>query len=187
MSRKFRKQRRIKTFETEDHLLIAGVRDDGVALESTQCKRLFDLSGAVLESVLPTAQTEMEEQMNLKQVAIMQKISATNGKWFDAEIEKLDRWADDHRKSMKVALDELEENIRAGKREARLAPNLPEKLQIQQRVRQLESRHTEALLAYKEACRTIDAKKDTLLDETSNRLQQQAERQDLFLLRWRLV
>jgi hypothetical protein len=42
------------------------------------------------------------------------------------------------------------------------------------------------LLAYKEACATIDARKDTLLDETSKRLQQQAERQDLFLIRWSL-
>jgi hypothetical protein len=53
-------------------------------------------------------------------------------------------------------------------------------------VRQQEARHTEALLAYKEACATIDARKDTLLDETSKRLQQQAERQDLFLIRWSL-
>ena len=93
---------------------------------------------------------------------------------------KLDRWADDQRKSLKAAVEELEENIRAGKREARLAPNLPEKLQMQQRrIRQQETRHTEALLAYKEACATIDTRKDALLDETSQRLQQQAERQDL--------
>ena len=101
-------------------------------------------------------------------------------------MEKLDRWADDQRKSLKAAVEELEESIRAGKREARLAPNLPEKLQMQQRVRQQESRHTEALLAYKEACAAIDARKDALLDETSQRLQQQAERQDLFLIRWRV-
>ena len=101
-------------------------------------------------------------------------------------MEKLDRWADDQRKSLKAAVEELEESIRAGKREARLAPNLPEKLQMQQRVRQQEARHTEALLAYKEACATIDARKDALLDETSKRLQQQAERQDLFLIRWRV-
>jgi hypothetical protein len=50
----------------------------------------------------------------------------------------------------------------------------------------LEARHTEALLAYKEACTVIDSRKDALLDETSKRLQQQAERRDLFLIRWRV-
>ena len=84
--------------------------------------------------------------MDREQQAITQHLSQTNVKWFDAEIEKLDRWADDQRKSLKVTLEELEESIRAGKREARLAPNLPEKLQMQQRIRQLEARHTEALL-----------------------------------------
>ncbi len=132
------------------------------------------------------AEADLRARLDAEQEAITLQLSATNGKWFDVEMEKLDRWADDQRKSLKAAVEELEESIRAGKREARLAPNLPEKLQMQQRVRQQEARHTEALLAYKEACATIDARKDALLDETSQRLQQQAERQDLFLIRWRV-
>jgi hypothetical protein len=132
------------------------------------------------------AESDLRARLDAEQEAVTQQLSATNGEWFDVEMEKLDRWADDQRKSLKAAVEELEEGIRAGKREARLAPNLPEKLQIQQRVRQQEGRHTEALLAYKEACTAIDARKDALLDETSQRLRQQAERQDLFLIRWRV-
>ncbi len=176
----------IRTFDTEDHLLFAGIRDDGAPMEAAACKRLFDLPATAHQPVLPMAEGELRAGLDAEQEAVTQQLSATNGKWFDVEMEKLDRWADDQRKSLKAVVEELEEGIRAGKREARLAPNLPEKLQIQQRVRQHEARHTEALLAYKEACATIDARKDTLLDETSKRLQQQAEREDLFLIRWRV-
>jgi hypothetical protein len=156
-------------------------------MESDACKRLFDLPATVRQRVLPVAEADLRVQLDLEQQTITEHLSVTNGKWFDVEMEKLDRWADDQRKSLKAVVEDLEEGIRAGKREARMAPNLPEKLQIQQRVRQQEARHTEALLAYKEACATIDARKDTLLDETSKRLQQQAERQDLFLIRWKLM
>jgi superfamily II DNA or RNA helicase len=176
----------IRTFDTEDHLLFAGTQENGEPLEAAACKRLFDLSARVHQPVLPMAETDLRSRLDAEQQAVTQQLSATNGQWFDVEMEKLDRWADDQRKSLKAAVEELEESIRAGKRDARLAPNLPEKLQIQQQVRQQETRHTEALLAYKEACATIDARKDALLDETSKRLQQQAERQDLFLIRWRV-
>lgn len=176
----------LKTFDTEDHLLFAATQENGAPLEAAACKRLFDLPATAHQPVLPMAEADLRARLDVEQEAVTLQLSATNGKWFDAEMEKLDRWADDQRKSLKAAVEELEESIRAGKREARLAPNLPEKLQMQQRVRQQEARHTEALLAYKEACATIDARKDSLLDETSQRLQQQAERQDLFLIRWRM-
>ena len=176
----------IRTFDTEDHLLFAATEENGAPLEAAACKRLFDLPATSHQPVLPMAEADLRTRLDAEQEAVTLQLSATNGKWFDAEMEKLDRWADDQRKSLKAAVEELEESIRACKREARLAPNLPEKLQMQQRVRQQEGRHTEALLAYKEACATIDARKDSLLDETSQRLQQQAERQDLFLIRWRM-
>jgi superfamily II DNA or RNA helicase len=177
----------ISTFATEDHLLFAGRAEDGSAVDTDALKRLFDLPGTVHEAVLPMNAAELQVNMDEEQAVITQRLLESNGQWFDAEMEKLDRWADDQRKSLKADVEELEESIRAGKREARLAPNLPEKLQLQQRVRQQETRHTEALLAYKEACANIDTRKDILLDETSKRLQQQAERQDLFLIRWRVL
>ena len=176
----------IQTFDTEDHLLFAATDDAGTPLEADACKRLFDLPATAHQPVLPMSEAELRARVDGEQEAVTQRLSATNGKWFDVEMEKLDRWAEDQRKSLKADVEELEESIRAGKRDARLAPNLPEKLRLQQHVRQMEARHTDALLAYKEACATIDGRKDALLDETSKRLQQQAERQDLFLIRWRV-
>jgi hypothetical protein len=174
----------ISTFATEDHLLFAGLTEDGSPVDADALKRLFDLRGEVRQTVLPMNAAELQAAMDTEQAAITQRLSVSNGQWFDAEMEKLDRWADDQRKSLKAELDDLEESIRAGRREARLAPNLPAKLQLQQRVRQQETKHTQALLAYKEACASIDTRKDLLLDETSKRLQQQAQRQDLFFIRW---
>lgn len=68
------------------------------------------------------AEADLRARLDAEQEAVTLQLSATNGKWFDAEMEKLDRWADDQRKSLKAAVEELEESIRAGKREARQPP-----------------------------------------------------------------
>jgi hypothetical protein len=79
-----------------------------------------------------------------------------NGEWFDTEMEKLDRWAEDRRTSLKADLDELDESIKDAKKSARLAPNLPDKLEIQRRLRGLETKRDEAWRAYDAASRDVE-------------------------------
>jgi predicted nucleic acid-binding Zn-ribbon protein len=101
-------------------------------------------------------------------------------------MDKLDRWAEDRRASLKAELDELDEAIKETKKAARLAPNLPEKLERQRALRQLETKRTEAWKAFDEASQVIDRQKDVLLDEISSRLDQKLEQEPLFTLRWTL-
>jgi hypothetical protein len=57
---------------------------------------------------------------------------------------------------------------------------LPEKLERQRALRQLETKRTDAWKAFDEAAREIDRQKDALLDEISHRLQQKTEQVTLF-------
>ena len=66
-------------------------------------------------------------------------------------MDKLDRWAEDRRKSLKAALDELDTKIRETRKGARLAPNLPTKLDLQRQLRQLEATRNEAWKEFDEA------------------------------------
>ena len=43
-------------------------------------------------------------------------LSAKNGDWFDAEMDKLDRWAEDRRTALKAELDELDHTIKETKK-----------------------------------------------------------------------
>ena len=70
-----------------------------------------------------------------KQKALLEELEARNANWFEIEIDKLDHWADDRRTSLKVELDDLNEAIKENVKAARLAPNLPEKLEKQQALR----------------------------------------------------
>lgn len=96
------------------------------------------------------------------------------------------RCAEDRRASLKAELDELDATIKETKKAARLAPNLPEKLERQRALRQLEKKRTEAWKTFDDAAREIDKQKDVLLDEISRRLEQTLEQEPLFSLRWTL-
>jgi len=102
-------------------------------------------------------------------------------------MDKLDRWAEDRRAALKVELEELDQQIKETKKAARLAPNLPDKLERQRALRKLETRRDEAWRSYDEASRELDRQKDALLDEISRRLEQKTEQAMLFTLRWHLV
>ena len=128
----------VNALETEDHLILASVTDDGHSLDSAQCRRFFDLAGEEKgDAIVPGGMKAVLEEMTAKGTRVfLEAITARNGSWFESEMDKLDRWAEDRRSSLKTELDELDMAIKETKKAARLAPNLPEKLERQRALRQ---------------------------------------------------
>jgi hypothetical protein len=121
-----------------------------------------------------------------RQRELLEELTTRNGRWFDLEMDKLDRWAEDRRASLKATLNELDEALKTAKKAARVAATLPEKLERQREARVIEGKRDEAWRAFDQASREIDRQKDALLDEISQRLDQKLEQEPLFTLRWTL-
>jgi hypothetical protein len=179
----------VSALDTEDHLLLSGVTEEGEILDTAQCRRFFDLPGEEGRNAeLPAGiKAILDEVTARQQQELLDDIAAKNGQWFDIEMDKLDRWAEDRRTALKVELEELDLQIRETRKAARLAPNLPDKLERQRALRRLEAQRDEAWRSYDAASRKIDLQKDSLLDEISRRLQQQTAQELLFIVRWYLV
>jgi superfamily II DNA or RNA helicase len=179
----------VNAMETEDHLLFGGVTDTGQPLDDAQCRRLFDLPATVERTcTVPEAiAAAFADAHNRRQRALLEELATRNGRWFDVEMEKLDRWAEDRRTSLKAELTDLDDALKAAKKAARLAPTLPEKLERQREARVLEGKRDEAWRAFDQASREIDQQKDTLLDEISQRLEQKLEQEPLFSVQWQLT
>ncbi|MEW6338654.1 MAG: SNF2-related protein [Acidobacteriota bacterium] len=178
----------VSAMEAEDHLFFAGVADVGAPLDDTECRRLFDLPATVGALCEPpaTAGAALAAAQAQRERTLLEELSARNGRWFDLEMDKLDRWADDRRTSLKATLNELDDALKVAKKEARFAPTLPEKLERQREARNLEGKRDEAWRAFDDAAREIDRQKDALLDEIGKRLEQNVNRESLFAMRWRL-
>lgn len=180
---------RMNAIESEDHVVFAGMTDDGQVISTDQCRRLFDLDGAVVDEpslmVGQSVEDALNDQLTTRWKVLAEAIVKRDGAWFDVEMDKLDRWADDRRVSLKAELDDLEQKIKDRRRRARQAANIPEKLDQQRELRKLESQRDEAWRAYDQASREVERKKDDLLDDMGNRMKQRTEEERLFMVRWR--
>jgi hypothetical protein len=178
----------LSAIEPEDHLVLAGCLLDGTPLTEDQCRRLFDIPG-VPAGTAPAdqvPQTFLEDVSMMIRQELLADQAGRNGQWFDLEMDKLERWAEDRRTSLKSELADLDDQLKIARKAARQAPTLPEKLERQREIRTLEGRRDEAWRAFDAASRDVDRQKEAVLDEISRRLTQTTEYETLFILRWTL-
>lgn len=176
----------VKALETEDYVITVGITDDGKELDTEQARRMFNLpaeiTGGTRVSVggINTVYTRIKNKM-------LGDISERNAVFFEEEMDKLNRWAEDKRKSLKTTLKDYDDRIAELKKQARIAPNLPEKIEIQKKIRNLDKKRDDAWRQYDEAAREIERQKDALIDQVEARLQQEIEEENLFTIRWKLI
>jgi len=102
-------------------------------------------------------------------------------------MDKLDKWAEDKRNSLKLNLNKFDDQIKEYKRNARMAHNLPDKLSAQKKIRDLEKKRDAAWCEYDIAGRKIEKQKDDLIDIIEKKLSQKTTAENLFTIQWRLV
>ena len=180
----------VEAFEAQDHILFTASTDTGGALTDDQCRRLFSLTAEeelIAETLPASTQETMSQTLAAEKEAIIAALNLRNNEFFDAELDKLDRWGEDRRVSLKVKLGELEDSIKVIKRNARLAPNLPLKLKMERERRTLESDRETAWKEYDEAARDIEKRKDALIDDVEKKLSQHFNQKNLFTISWKLT
>ena len=180
----------VTAFETEDHIVLAGVTDDGKTLDGEECRRLLSLVGS--ETSPSSARNDsgknrLDELLNSQRQVIFDDLEQKNASYFEVELDKLDRWGEDQRASLKMALKDLEDQIKETRRNARLAGNLPDKLKLERDKRTLDSKRDEAWKQYEQAAKDIEARKDSLMDEVEKHLKQHVSEQPLFTIRWQVT
>ncbi len=178
----------INAIEAEDHVLVAGVTDGGDVLDEEQCRRLMDLSASAgaATTVPSNVSSRLVDLRSVVERPVLDAVSSRNGRWFDDEVDKLDRWTEDRKATLKSELDELEKRVKELRKEARTAGTLPEKLERQREVKKLEARRDDAWREYDRASRDLDSRKENLLDEVQRRMLTYVERSELFTVRWQL-
>ena len=99
----------------------------------------------------------------------------------------MDKWTDDKRTSFKEDLKQIDDELKTLKKEARQANNLPEKLEMQKKIRDLNTKRDIAWRKYDEAAKLIDEQRDGLLNKVEKRLRQKTMLNNLFTIRWRVI
>ena len=174
----------VRGSDDQDHIILAAMTDDGVRLDPKTAMRLFELparKNGAAELRPPEAVSKTVEQ---ERKTILDEMAARQSVWFDDEMDKLDNWAEDRRAGLKADLKELDDQIKALKKEIRQTGNLPDKLVLQRKARELETKRDEAWRAYDTAAKEIEVQKDGLLDQVESRLGQTVSDEELFAIRF---
>jgi predicted nucleic acid-binding Zn-ribbon protein len=149
--------------------------------------RLFELPARRKDVATLAAPDPVKQKVGAQRKAILDSLAARQSTWFDEEMEKLDCWAEDRRAGLKADLKELDDQIKALKKEIRQTGNLPDKLALQRQARALETKRDEAWRIYDAAAKEIEVQKDGLLDQVEERLKQSITDEELFAIRFEIV
>ena len=177
----------IESFETEDYLIFSAVTETGEELDQEQGSRLFSLPAEVSELTKEINFEPLDNSYNKKKKEILSHISEKNSKNFETEMDKLDYWAEDRKKTLEQKLKEMDKKIKELKRESRKANSLPDKIHLQKQANDMESKRDKEWKEYDTAKKEIELKKDQLIDEIQSRLEQTIKEDIVFEIEWEIV
>lgn len=180
----------VTSFDVEEFVQLSAITQSGNVLSKDICERFFSLPASISGSKANTPDTvinELEGHLKAHQLQVIDEIGQRNANYFEIELEKLDLWGEDRRNSLKITLKDLDQQIKDIKKQARLAPNLPEKLKLEKERKKLESERDTAWREYDGAAKEIEQSKDRLIEQIEQKLQQELIKNDLFLIKWNLI
>lgn len=176
----------VDALDAEDYLIFAATTADGAPLDDEQCQRLFSLP-ATVQGAASSSGTPHKKLRGLtegRRAAILNEIGTRNSVFFDEEMEKLDHWAEDRRTTLKTDLKELDDEIKELKKQVRQSSSLPDKIEMQKKLKALDKKRDEAWRGYDEAAKQIESRKDEIIDAIEARLKQTITEKTLFEIEW---
>jgi hypothetical protein len=169
------------------HLLALAVSDNGEVLSRENAEHLLCVP-ARIDSAPVRLDTRVFQPLLEEAVAEQQALTEQQlATYFEQETTKLERWAEDRRQALSLRVQELDEEIRAYKKQARQLASTAEKVQAKKGLRSLERQRDDALSEYHEARKQIEQQEDALLDEISSKLELDTQTTTLFSIRWTLT
>lgn len=173
----------VESLDTEEFLVFAGYTDSGQPLDEEVCRKLFLLSASVTPAV-PGTSPDLTAVRHERIDACLKAVEARNGRYFDEEVLKLDRWSDDLKQGLEREIKELDKQIREARKLAALAASLRDKLEAQKQMKALESSRSQKRRELFESQDRIDQQRDELIAGIEKQLRQRHTPMDVFALRW---
>jgi hypothetical protein len=179
---------RIDSFEREEYLLIGCQTDAGETIPADLAHKLLTLpqSKATPKELVYDTRDQLNDLIVQEQQNTLQQAQARNAEYYNEEIDKLDKWADDMKLSLEKEIKDLEAEIKLKKGEARKVIDLARKVALQREIKDIEKRRNEKRKLLFVAQDEIDERKEALLNEIEARLQQQVQLNNLFTIHWKL-
>ena len=180
---------RIESYEDEEYLLFSGFEDSGKVLDQETCEKLFNCGGSVEETspFESSAIERLEQESKRHTEATVSRSVEANSQHFRVACERIDKWADDVVRAAEKALEDARAEIRALRRDVRLAATVQQQHEIQERLRDAEKKKRRARNRINEVEDEVDEKRNAIIDSLESKLTQKTETETLFTIRWKVI
>jgi adenine-specific DNA-methyltransferase len=172
--------------QEEDYLIFSGTTDEGEILDEDAVRRMFSLSGKTGQSVVAEPPAAISARARNRISAIQEDISKRNAAFFEAEADKLDRWAEDLKIGLEREIKDLDREIREARRASFAAISLEDKLTEQRKIKTLETQRNAKRRALFDAQDDIDRQRERLIADIERKLKQTASHFELFTIKWHI-
>ena len=174
--------------QAEDHLIVTASTDDGQSLDEEVAARLLTLpatSSPLSVGEEPGVRAELLDDLTQhRQASIRQAISERNARFFEAEADKLEGWADDLKVGLEREIKEIDRQIKEARRAATTALTLEDKLAGQKQIKTLEAQRNQKRRSLFDAQDRVDGQRDELIRAIEGKLSQSVKAERLFAIRW---
>ena len=179
----------VQSADLEEHLVFAAFTNDGESVSDEQLERLFTSYTTTTKELAPssddqTVNQELENVYQKQKNNILDQISARNAEHFESEMEKLDAWADDLKEGLEQSIKEIDREIREVRKQAKLAPTLEEKLELQRKQKKLEKQRNISRRDLFERQDEVDDKRENMISDIEKRLKKSLSETEIFTLKW---
>ena len=171
----------------EDHIVLCGQTGKGELLHQEVLEKVLNFPVSGYSEKLVKGEPALEAELDRRETEIMREVNERNLKYFQAEVEKLDAWADDLKVGLEQEIKELDKEIREVRRTAKAAPDLSEKLDWQKRQRELEKMRSNRRRDLFDKQDEVDDRREELITELEDKLEQKISTKQLFIILWEVI
>jgi hypothetical protein len=180
----------LEALESEDYVIISVFDQMGESILPDIAKKLFSLSATVKTEKINIADNEkkMLKAMEQETINLITTRSAErNSEYFDNEVDKLDKWADDMKTALELDLKKLDIDIKTAKTLAKKNLNLADKLNAQRSIKEMEKRRNEMRKKLYDAQDDVDKRKEELIARVEVQLNQKSYTEPIFIISWHIL
>jgi len=177
----------INSFETEDSILITSILDNGLVIDDEINKKMFSLKTQIKNHSVSIESLTLDNIESLKIESLTSTLSERNSNIFEDEMEKLDKWSDDMKKSLEIELRQLDIDIKSMKTSSKKILVLDEKVKIQREIKNLERKRNELRQKLFLSQDEVDQKKEELIGKIESQLKQEIKVTPLFTVKFEIV
>jgi F0F1-type ATP synthase membrane subunit b/b' len=130
------------------------------------------------------ADATLQEALKRLENQHIREVNQRNLGYFDAEVQKLDAWADDLKAGLENEVKEVDREIKEVRRTAAVSATLEEKLHWQKRQRELEDKRNQLRRKIFDRQDEIDGQRNSLIEDLEAKLSRKVVATKVFIIQW---